>query len=533
MSINCSRYCNDELFMSHLNRLRISKDSHCRTEDSLETLISCLSTRCREASVREIVNALTTEREEGHSAINVDIDSLMFLGSQFEYGNHSGMYFNNSKSVLGLLMALSRALNLTIFLICGSLPLRIIHKDKYILRFNHSEQPSQKVVIGLVGLSIFHLLKQPEENSSTWEILLRDSKEISESLFEALSRESFIEDDIFVSDNFEEEIMERRQPKDSRISINGSSINENIEKSSILDFIDFHSSEVVDKRIKIDDSAYDCRERIDFDCSSANDFLNNPISELNFLFDIDGFFGFSEWNDSGAFKGDVVLSNIPEFECKKEERTCKQLLSTNLNVSVDNMVFFKIGVSIGVKNMFFDVCFSAILAENDFLSNSRILRSHASTAFTYGLDAPCFDAQTQTNLHPGCDCRTYRSVLDAHTNTSIRKKINFSNSRYKCFKYHFFQKLQELCSKHEMVFIKCFEYLQSVGSKNKLFSDTVNGIYNQIMVLNSTVNLEKITAYYDVAFSVIARTSDPETNVNKSDINLLYFLYLGIFALET
>jgi hypothetical protein len=148
--------------MSILNRLRIIKDTHSRTEDTLESRIKSFSAQRPETEIREIIDALTTENEFGNSGISISIESLMHAGSEFEYGRHNGMYFNNSKSVLGLLMALSNALNITIFVICGRLPLRILHKDEFVLKFNFGETDSSKIVIGLVGLSIFHKLKQPE-----------------------------------------------------------------------------------------------------------------------------------------------------------------------------------------------------------------------------------------------------------------------------------------------------------------------------------------------------------------------------------
>lgn len=497
--------------MSHLNRLRISKDSHCRSEDTIETLIKVLSTRFRELLIREIVHGLTTESEGSNTGISIDVDALMFSGSKFEFGKHNGMYFNNSKSVLGLLMALSKALNLTIFVICGRMPLKVLHNNNRVLKFNFGEADSQKIVIGLVGLSIFHGLKQPEEDSETWNVMFRESMNITDDLLESLISESNRRLDIPASENIERE---DHGPVETSVSLEVPSRDENVGTTSILDFINFHSTEIDEKRIEIDVSAYTSRERIGFESTSINEFRTEPISELNFLYDIDGFFAFHDWNDSAAFKGDVVLNYSPEFDCLKEERTFKQLLTSHRHQVVDNVVFFKIGLSTGIKNMIFDVCFSATISENDFLANSKILRGHASTAFTYGLDAPCYDIQSQTNLHPGCDCRTYRSVLDAHTNNLKRKNYSFSNSRYKCFAFHFIKKLHELCEKDQIVLESCFQYLQSVGSKSKLFSDTVNGLYNQIMVINSTVNLDKVCAYYDVAFSVIARTMDPGTKVN-------------------
>lgn len=512
MTINCSRYCNDELFMSILNRLRIIKDTHSRTEDTLESLIKSFSAQRPETEIREIIDALTTENEFGNSGISISIESLMHAGSEFEYGRHNGMYFNNSKSVLGLLMALSNALNITIFVICGRLPLRILHKDEFVLKFNFGETDSSKIVIGLVGLSIFHKLKQPEEDSSTWDALFSDSREITELLLESLSTNP--NRDIFIpaAESLE---TDERDPIETVITPQAPSTDRNVRITTISDFIQSHSSELQGKRMKIDNSAYDCTDRLDFDASSSTEFGTEPITELNFLFDIDGFFGFHEWNENDVFKGDVVISNSPEFDCVKEEANFKRLLSSSQNEQVNHLVFFKIGVSTGIKSIIFDVCFAGIISENDYLMNLNMIHAHIRTAFTYGLDAPCYDLRSQTNLHPDCDSRTYRSVLDAHRNNATQRKISFSNSRYKCFCFHFFDKLQELLGNERIVFDGCYQYLQSVGTKNKLFSNTVNGIFNQIMIINSTIEVDKSIAFYDVAYSILARTHNSATKVNK------------------
>lgn len=187
MAINCSRYCNEESFLSLLNRFRIIKGSHSRTEDGIESLVTCLSCLKPEPEIRRLIEILTTESEDSDRVVNIHTSSLMHVGSEFEYGPHNNMYFFNSNSIVGLLMALSNALDIRIFVICGSLPLRILHKDEFVLQFNYGEESSSKIVIGLVGLTIFHKLNQPEDESITWDTLIRESKEITESMLNFLS----------------------------------------------------------------------------------------------------------------------------------------------------------------------------------------------------------------------------------------------------------------------------------------------------------------------------------------------------------
>lgn len=152
MAINCNRYCNDETFMNLLNRFRITKGSHSRKEDVMDSLIACLSCVKPEAEIRNLIDILTTESNGRDRGITIETESLMHSGSEFEYGIHNNMFFFNSRSIVGLLMALSNALNLNIFVVCSSLPLRILHKGDRVLNFNFGEERSIKVVIGLVGM---------------------------------------------------------------------------------------------------------------------------------------------------------------------------------------------------------------------------------------------------------------------------------------------------------------------------------------------------------------------------------------------
>lgn len=253
MTINCSRYCNDEAFMAHLNRFRITKGSHSRTEDSIESLVSCLSCLKPEAEIRRLIDILTTESEVSDRGISIHTDSLMHVGSEFEYGRHNDMYFFNSKSIVGLLMALSNALDIRIYIICGSLPLRILHKDEFILQFNYGEESSSKIVIGLVGLTIFHKLNQPDDESNTWDTLLRESKEITESMLNLLS--SDLNRDI-VFPNPQNSVQSDLGSEEPVIPPPVPTTDPNIQNVTILDFIQTHSTEVRGKKMKIENSAY-------------------------------------------------------------------------------------------------------------------------------------------------------------------------------------------------------------------------------------------------------------------------------------
>lgn len=532
MAINCCRYCNDGIFINRLNRFRIEKGPHSRTEDALDSLIACLSCVKPEAEIRDLVEKLTTESEESDRGITIHTESLMNVGSEFEYGLHNNMYLFNSRSIVGLLMALSNALNLKIFVFCGRLPMKILHQNTYVLQFNYGNENATKVAIGLVGLTIFHKLNQPEDGSSIWDALIDDSFNVSETMLQILTPET--SPDVNIPNTQSPEISEDGADEPIiRPPVPETGPNTVISNVKILDFIQCNTTQVQGNRIRIESSAYNSTDRIDFNSSSASEFDNEPIAELNHLFDIDGLFCFHDWENSHLFKGDVVFLREPLFNQSKPEKTFKRLLSRTRNSVVNDTVFFKIGVSTGDKNIVYDLFFAAIMPENNAGTSREMIESIFKSAFHFGIDAPCYDINLQISLHPGCESRVYRSVLDAHTPNTNLKKITLSNDRYKCFSYHFFKKVNELFEAEGIHLRGCYQYIQAVGTKNKLYSNSVNGIASQIDIINATVEVDKVTAYYDVAFSVLAKTNCPETKV--IDIMLDFFflqIFIGIFIME-
>ena len=362
MTINCSLYCNDETFLTFLNRFQITKGSHSRSEDMIESLVSCLSCLRPEAEIRQLVQILTTESEDTDRGISVQTESLMHVGSEFEYGRHNDMYFFNSESIVGLFMALSKALNIRILVICGRLPLRILHKDQFVLQFNYGDENSSKIVIGLVGLTILHKLNQPDSDSPIWNRLLIESHNISETLLRNISDDLNQGVDSLDSPNIANE---DAGPVETVIPRTVNASNHNLHNVTIAEFIQNNSSNIARNRLKIEDTAYFCRDRLDFNQSSSNDFSNESITELNHLFDIDGVFGYHNWENSEYFKGDVIFTGEPQFNFVRQEKVFKQLFIRSRISLIENLIFFKIGTSIGSKNIIYDIFFAGILSENN------------------------------------------------------------------------------------------------------------------------------------------------------------------------
>lgn len=138
-----------------------------------------------------------------------------------------------------------------------------------------------------------------------------------------------------------------------------------------------------------------------------------------------------------------------------------------------------------------------------------------------------------TNLHPGCESKVYRSVLDAHSTNIRPQKITLSNNRYKCFCYHFEKHLKESLIQENMILSQCFQYTQTVGTKAKLYSETINGISISINEIRSMIDVDEIHSFYDVAFSVYAITNDPAAKVSSSAFNnQADFNFIGFSIME-
>ena len=514
--MNCTRFCTDEKFVSQLNHFRIAKGPHARSEDAAESLISCISEIIPEVEVRRNIMALVIENNSGDSIISTDADSLMHAGSEFEFGRHDGMYFFNSRSILGLLMAISNVMNIKIYVICGRLPLKRLHKNEKVLLFENGSETATKMVIGLIGLTIFHKLQQPGHDSSIWTSLDQNCRKVNYEYLDSFSTENANEITVPRTSRLENEEPGSEEPIIEPIARNNVGGLRNV---SIENFISANSEVIAGQKIKIFDSAYNCQERIDFILSSTEQFSGNRISELNFLIDIDAYFGFHYWENSTVFHGDVIFNRAPTFDCKREEGNFKSLYASSLNIVLGNIMFLKIGLSSGNKNIIYDIFFCGIFEQNYENVELEMIRSKLSNAFKFALDAPCYDVHTGNNLHPTCESKVYRSVLDAHSNNIRPNKISLSNNRYKCFCYHFEKHLKESLRLENIILSQCFQYIQTVGTKAKLYSETVNGITIAINEIRSVIDVDKIHSFYDVAFSVYAITNDPTNKVSSRVIN--------------
>lgn len=512
-NMNFSCYCNDEVFVSQISHFCVSKGPHCQSEDSIESLIRCFSENINGNEISDAVFELLNRGE--NSRLSIEADQLMHKGSELEFGSHNNLYFFSSKSILGILMALSNIFNLKIFVICGRLPFKRMRGDSNVLLVDYGRQ-SSNLIIGLVGLNLFHSLKQPEPDSSIWNSLELSSFHVNDENLDNFSEKELLDHERSLSvpkfnnvENYEigsEEIQIEE--------LHRSNDDNHISSVSIHNFIESNIGETIGNRSKILDSAYDRAERIDVGISSRQDLLSSPISELNFLTDIDAFFAFFDWRSMFLFYGDVIISNSPSFDSKKDENNFKYLLSHTIDTVIRDVLFMKIGTSVETKNIIYDIYFCGIFNEDIQNTSMESIQDKARSAFAYALEAECYNSQERINIHPECESRVYRSVLDAHSSNVKSKIRTFSNVRYKCFCFHFLKKLVELLSVLNISFDCSYQYIKAVGMKAKLHSNSLNGIATLIRNFDAIVNLEKAHVFYDIAFSVIAKTNDPRTTVS-------------------
>ena len=111
-------------------------------------------------------------------------------GLDVEYGPHKALLTPLSCPNVALLAALSCLYDLDIFVVCGILPWRKFRSEanrgeRDVLRFSFGRTGSSKLVVGMVGLGIYHRLEQPVDDSVIWSTLSRRAILINQEYFES------------------------------------------------------------------------------------------------------------------------------------------------------------------------------------------------------------------------------------------------------------------------------------------------------------------------------------------------------------
>ena len=135
----CSLICNETSFHEALSFFRITKGSHCASDNNVFPYVSA-SNALPEVDVISAFDALVSNSD--HPNIDNLTREIYRKGVDYEFGLHKGLMRSDDRSSIGLLAAMSKMLSVEIFVVCGLMPLSMIHGGQQIrpIRlFRHSQ----------------------------------------------------------------------------------------------------------------------------------------------------------------------------------------------------------------------------------------------------------------------------------------------------------------------------------------------------------------------------------------------------------
>lgn len=296
-NVICNEFCHSLSgcgFSSKCSDLGLKFSSHCICLDPLQ-------------SFKHVIHPLVGISELTINQMIANLFEEDNFNLKSEYGGHRRWIVQGMCPNMALLSKISFEYEIDVFVVCGDLPLRSIHKGRRLLRFSCNNellltsqekdslrQNSRKIIIGLGGIGIYHPIDQPHETDILlWNsfydrsVFIDNTESIEETgtvptvvaAGENIAVDDFIEDIHVASQEIESNVLENStSPYTSR------SIKEFIENNSLK----------IDNNLKILPSAYSCSDKIEMSLSNDEALLDGDGLFLNQSYDIDGFFAFSD-----------------------------------------------------------------------------------------------------------------------------------------------------------------------------------------------------------------------------------------------
>ena len=290
MTFDCPSFCSENYFFVALSKFNLMKGPHSTSENPMESLIDCLSDfKPREDIVRSI-----NQLRQRDPSIPFSASSIYESGLELKYGVHSALLEDLSTPNVAILSALSHLFELEIFVICGILPLRFLRingnngeYDVLRLKFGLSEGP-RKIIIGMIGMGIFHRIEQPNMDSAIWNSLTRRSISVD--------RNTFLMNDLPSDHDSGSEADPQREMEDE-LSFNDDSRLETvrndpietvpieqIESVSMQDFVSRYFSHD-SNGVNLSPDAYNSPLKIDINSSTIQSYNNEQLSRMDQVVD--------------------------------------------------------------------------------------------------------------------------------------------------------------------------------------------------------------------------------------------------------
>ena len=533
MPFDCPSLCFETTFLVALSRYNLTKGAHSSSENPLQSFVACFSTLLPGEDVANRASLLYRSITEGMDGAN----SYYASGIELEYGIHAHLLTEASCPNAALLSAFSRIFNMEIYVVCGNLPLRFLriegNNGEYdVVKFNfcRSESP-RRVVIGLIGMGVYHLIKQPANDSHLWQALGRRAIIVNESVILTNDQPSDDEDEN-VRDVEDELASNMNNRLETDVSPEADQTDgQNPESVSVQSFISQFMSHDGNGS-NLNSAAYTSPVKIDIGLTSREDLGGQQLSALEQVIDVDGFFGVYKWQSKSVFKGHVEILRNPIAANEREIKSCRKHLKDHHFRSQDKLILSKVAVcntNFGIIDLFYAGFIN--IAESDCSDDD--LYGMIKESYAYAKSAKCRDEETGEITHSGCQSIRFRDNTDAYRSISGANDVQiYDRHRYECFTYHFEQALLSRFANNSVRVTGQFCYAQVVGMKFVMLSPTINGLTESVSAIGEFFDLNKMHSSFDICFSTIGHCSDSEKKVRKKSLFMLILNFLDNVILE-
>lgn len=524
----CSLICNDPIYLSTLARLRLTNGNHNNGDHPDETLIDSLSGTPIIDDARSIITALTSNQQ--HPSLDASCIDLYERCVIYEYGLQSRILRSRPVSTVGLLCTISKAFSVDIYVVCGLLPIKMTRESSNVVKISFSEsEETQNLVVGLVGISKFHQVVQEDSEALCWRLL--DENSVVFGLHELFERYRVINRRLNVDPDSSEDIMEaeEEESEDSGVNFPQHDGNHLMESISIQSFLTDHYELNDENNFVVDESSYTDDRTISYFKSEREDVECNNIDSYHQMMDIDGFFGYFNWKNRHAFKGNAKVIPNPKWNCRREQKTFIKVCKDSGKEFEEELLFFKVANIITNFGQF-DYFFAVELRNNvNVDQNLSRLEKITKDAFNSAIKADCIDSLTGIHSHIGCQNHQYRSIVDAQSS-----KVNniFEGKRFSCFCYHFQEILRFSLAREGFLIQRPLAYVQMVSTKSTLFANNANSMASCLSEINKYFDLDRMKCFVDFSISTMARLRNPLEKVIFSVKVCFCFYFLGFNFLE-
>lgn len=527
MHFDCPSLCFESTFLVALSRYNLSKGAHSSSEDPLQSFVACFSALLPGEDVARRAHLLRRSITEGMHGAN----SYYSSGIELEYGMHAHLLTETSCPNAALLSAFSRIFDMEIFVVCGNSPIRFLRIDGNdgefdVVRFSFCRSTSpRKVVIGLIGMGVYHLINQPANDSHLWQALGRRAILVNESVILRNDQPSDDEDE-----NVRDVEDELASNSNNRLETaagfheTDEANEQNPEAVSIQSFLGRVISH--DRNgSNLNSEAYNSPVKLDIGLTSREDLDGHQLSCLEQIIDVDGFYGAYKWKSSSVFKGHVEILRNPVMANEREIKSCRKHLKDHHFRGQEKLILSKVAVcntNFGIIDLFYAGFIN--MAESN-CSDEDLYRM-IKESYAVAKSAKCRNEETGVITHEGCQSVRFRENTDAYRSISGANDVQiYDRHRYACFTYHFEQALRSRLENNSVRVTDQFCYAQVVGMKFVLVSPTINGLTESVSAVSDFFDLNSMHSSFDICFSTIGHCADSDKKVRNICLYILILTF--------